>query len=270
MGRKKKTLIITTNEDKEKYFQILNSLNSKTEAYQILGLSDNSYGKNELERISNIVGFKLDVYKERRKKHNGYCILCGKELTKQQKKFCSKSCAATFNNSKRDHKIYESLSKKLKQSKENDISLKKEKKNTVYQHTCENCGKNFNTKQILSKYCSITCANEFKHKILYKDFLEKNDKYCRGNYTPKHFKKDFLKEQCNKCAICGCEPIHNNKELVFILDHIDGDASNNKRENLRLICPNCDSQLSTYKSKNKRSTRRYYWKNKILKDIYNK
>ena len=37
--------------------------------------------------------------------------------------------------------------------------------------------------------------------------------------------------------------------------HIDGDASNNFRDNLRLVCPNCDSQLDTYKSRNKNSTR---------------
>jgi hypothetical protein len=45
---------------------------------------------------------------------------------------------------------------------------------------------------------------------------------------------------------------------VFILDHIDGKASNNRRDNLRCICPNCDSQLDTYKSKNKNSDRTYY------------
>lgn len=41
---------------------------------------------------------------------------------------------------------------------------------------------------------------------------------------------------------------------------IDWNASNNKRENLRLICPNCDSQLETFKSKNKNSARRKYKK----------
>lgn len=40
-------------------------------------------------------------------------------------------------------------------------------------------------------------------------------------------------------------------ELVLIVDHIDGDASNNRRENLRMVCPNCDSQLPTYKSRNR-------------------
>lgn len=71
--------------------------------------------------------------------------------------------------------------------------------------------------------------------------------------------------ECN-CIICGKQfypsskmsGIWNNKPLVFILDHIDGHANNNTRTNLRLICPNCDSQLDTYKSKNKNSDRIYY------------
>lgn len=39
--------------------------------------------------------------------------------------------------------------------------------------------------------------------------------------------------------------------LVFVLDHVNGDPTDNRRENLRLICPNCDSQLPTYKSRNR-------------------
>jgi hypothetical protein len=131
---------------------------------------------------------------------------------------------------------------------------------------CEYCGISFETKKE-RKFCSSKCASDKKHLDSYKTYLENQDQYCRGNYTPKHFKEFFLKEQNGVCAICNTPPIHNNKELVFILDHIDGDASNNHRDNLRLICPNCDSQLETYKSKNKNSTRRNYWKDKIIRDI---
>lgn len=70
------------------------------------------------------------------------------------------------------------------------------------------------------------------------------------------------------CLNCGMKPVWNGKELVFILDHIDGHASNNKRENLR--CPNCDSQLDTYKSKNKCGERSYYRYHKEEKFLLNK
>lgn len=114
------------------------------------------------------------------------------------------------------------------------------------------------------KFCSNKCQSEYKHKISYLDFLQNNENYCKPNYIPKNFKDFFIKEQGGVCAICGNPPIWNDKELVFIIDHIDGDASNNKRDNLRCICPNCDSQLDTYKSKNKNSKRRNYWREKNI------
>jgi hypothetical protein len=130
---------------------------------------------------------------------------------------------------------------------------------------CENCGKVFSFKYADRKFCSTECSQEYRHKNAYELFLNNPEKFCNGGYTPKQFKKEFLKEQNGKCAICGGEPMHNGKPLVFVLDHIDGDASNNRRENLRMICPNCDSQLDTFKSKNKNSKRRNYWKENILK-----
>ena len=72
------------------------------------------------------------------------------------------------------------------------------------------------------------------------------------------YKKYFLFEQDNKCAICGINNIWNDKPVIFVLDHIDGNADNNNRDNLRLVCPNCDSQLDTFKSKNKKSARSKY------------
>lgn len=106
------------------------------------------------------------------------------------------------------------------------------------------------------KYCSIKCQQQEKSKKHYENFMTNNDEYCRSNYSPSVFKSYFLIDQNNKCAICNMEDIWNEKKLIFILDHIDGNAANNKRDNLRLVCPNCDSQLDTYKSKNKNSARK--------------
>lgn len=135
-------------------------------------------------------------------------------------------------------------------------------------YECLHCGKPFQRLDGYSnKYCSTECYLEHRHQECYQYFLNNPEEFKRVNYSPKPFKKDILNEQNGKCAICGMEPIWNDKELVFILDHIDGHASNNTRENLRLICPNCDSQLDTYKSKNKNGDRYYYrYKNRSAQE----
>ena len=120
---------------------------------------------------------------------------------------------------------------------------------------CLNCGKEIPTR---NKYCDNSCQNEYQNKLKWEDFLKNPDEYQRANWSlPDSFRTFILKEQDNKCAICGITTEWNNKPLVFVFDHIDGDAANNTRENYRAVCPNCDSQLDTYKSKNKNSSRTY-------------
>lgn len=49
----------------------------------------------------------------------------------------------------------------------------------------------------------------------------------------------------NKCSNCDLINWYN-KPITMELDHIDGNNSNNDILNLRLLCPNCHSQTSTY------------------------
>jgi hypothetical protein len=65
------------------------------------------------------------------------------------------------------------------------------------------------------------------------------------------YKEHILQEQNNCCAICHMPSIWNGNPLTLILDHIDGNYMNNRRDNLRCICPNCDIQLPTSKGKNR-------------------
>ncbi len=53
------------------------------------------------------------------------------------------------------------------------------------------------------------------------------------------------------CMFHGKELLWNGKALKPILDHINGNRNDNRPENLRYLCPNCDSQLSTRGGGNK-------------------
>ena len=165
------------------------------------------------------------------------CQCCGKEFEKSNSQikqspnhFCSCSCSAKVNNKKFQKRI----------------SSTKEKK-------CLQCNKL--TKN--SKYCSFECVTIHRRSEKEKIIESNGFSYKSTNKTIRNFLK---KKNGNCCMLCGMNAENwNGKELVLIVDHIDGKSTNNDMNNLRIICPNCDSQLDTYKAKNKGNSSRSYY-----------
>jgi Zn finger protein HypA/HybF involved in hydrogenase expression len=55
----------------------------------------------------------------------------------------------------------------------------------------------------------------------------------------------------NQCSICGITE-WLDRPIAIELDHIDGNRTNHKFENLRMLCPNCHSQTDTFRSRKRK------------------
>lgn len=120
--------------------------------------------------------------------------------------------------------------------------------------SCRYCGKGLSPKA--KGDCCLKCYKKPLAEERYIEWLATGDLGIAVGTTLRGHLRTLIQEHYgNECNICGMKPMWRGKELVLILDHIDGDASNNVESNLRFVCPNCDSQLSTYKSKNRNSAR---------------
>lgn len=62
-----------------------------------------------------------------------------------------------------------------------------------------------------------------------------------------------IPERCDnpECIFYAKALIWNDKPLKLILDHFEGNNSDNRPHKLRLLCPNCNSQLETNGGGNK-------------------
>ena len=56
-----------------------------------------------------------------------------------------------------------------------------------------------------------------------------------------------------RCEKCGWDEKNMYTNTIPLeIHHIDGDYTNNKEENLQVLCPNCHSLTETHKSHNKK------------------
>lgn len=160
---------------------------------------------------------------------------------------------------------------------------------------CKKCGNNFEPQKGLLSYCSIECRNSrtwteedkkkksesAKNSEKLKTSIENTKKWfdyknhgkkIQDSWNKKLLNEDFDKlsferlrkriklEQNGHCNHCGISE-WNGKPITLELEHIDGNNQNNERSNLECICPNCHSQTSSWRGKNKTNKR-----NKISDD----
>ena len=97
-------------------------------------------------------------------------------------------------------------------------------------------------------FCNHNCQQQHKSELT----LKENKKLIiEGKVTNRPTIYAILKSLFgNKCAKCEITE-WNAHPIKCQVDHINGDSTNNKLENLRLLCPNCHSQTDTFAGRNK-------------------
>lgn len=77
-----------------------------------------------------------------------------------------------------------------------------------------------------------------------KELLVENSDYTSTNHLKERLYDEGLKER--KCELCDQGEGWNGKHMSLILDHINGINNDNREENLRIVCPNCNATLETH------------------------
>lgn len=92
-------------------------------------------------------------------------------------------------------------------------------------------------------------GHNFSRKTPLAEILVENSRY--HNLTS--LKARLLRENLlsRRCAICGITD-WLGASISLVLDHINGINNDHRLGNLRLLCPNCNSQQATFAGRNKR------------------
>lgn len=94
-----------------------------------------------------------------------------------------------------------------------------------------------------------TRSDYWKNKFPLDKIFVENSTYSRHSLKARILEENLIKYECEFCKI---GPIWCGKSMPLLLDHKNGINNDNRLENLRFVCSNCDTQLPTYKARNRR------------------
>ena len=91
-------------------------------------------------------------------------------------------------------------------------------------------------------YRSLREYNRQRRRPL-EELLVEHSNYKRHSLKRRLF-AEGLKER--QCEMCGQGEDWNGRRMSLILDHVNGVPTDNRLENLRIVCPNCAATLDTH------------------------
>lgn len=136
--------------------------------------------------------------------------------------------------------------------------------------TCEYCKEDFQPgRDNRARYCSRSCAAKSnnhsrirvpkkpkepvpsKRELNLKNWLNGEDWSYVNGHLPATARRFLLEEADHKCPKCGWgekNPVIG--KVILTIDHRDGNWTNNRKENLEVLCYNCHTLTSTFGSLN--------------------